>query len=460
MTLLESASQSGRGRFTLIAPLENDTAGRGVRYGLIDESSKINLNSISALGLEDEEAHALLMAIPGMTDQAADNVLDFVDSDTDQRTYSDGETQTKNSGLESLDELLLIPGVTADLLYGEDSNRNGLLDPNEDDGELTYPVDNIDGLLNLGWASYLTVYAKESNLQQDGSTRINLNQALLTELYDQLEDEFGQEIAMFVTAFRMVGPVNPSALSSANAVTTGDAQTDSALEQVATGLSQQMFRVAQGTGGTDGTGNDAGAVTRGGLDLSAGATYSIISLYELVDAQVTVTINGMETTLDSPWQSAGSIATTLPILLEQMTTTTAETIDGRINVNQARKEILTGIPNMPEGLPDKIAAAQVIDAKGAPQSDLLAKRATTGWLLIDGLADLPTMQLLDKYICSRGDVMTVQSVGCFDAGGATTRVEAVIDSTLKPPSVIFRRDLTRLGPGYRSEQLIPTTTAK
>ena len=48
----------------------------------------------------------------------------------------------------------------------------------------------------------------------------------------------------------------------------------------------------------------------------------------------------------------------------------------------------------------------------------------------------------------------------YDAGGATTRVEAVIDSTLKPPSVIFRRDLTRLGPGYRSEQLIPTTTAK
>ena len=75
--------------------------------------------------------------------------------------------------------------------------------------------------------------------------------------------------------------------------------------------------------------------------------------------------------------------------------------------------------------------------------------------MIDGLVDLPTMQVLDQYICARGDVMTVQSVGCFDRGGAVTRIEAVIAATQKPPTVIFRRDLTRLGPGYRIDQLVP-----
>mgnify|MGYP002141358866 CR=1 FL=1 len=61
-------------------------------------------------------------------------------------------------------------------------------------------------------------------------------------------------------------------------------------------------------------------------------------------------------------------------------------------------------------------------------TDLIAQRGTTGWLLIDGLVDLPTMQKLDKSLCARGDVFSVQSIGCFDRGGATTRIEAVIDA--------------------------------
>jgi hypothetical protein len=455
VTLLEATTATDRGRFTIIAPLENDTSGKGIRYGLIDESSKLSINTISALELEEDQEHLMLMAIPGMTDEAAASILDFIDSDTEPRTNSDGETSTKNAACESLDELLLMPSVTPELLYGEDSNRNGVLDPNENDGDLTYPPDDQDDLLDLGFNAYLTIYAKESNLQQDGAERVDLNQPLLTELYDQLESEFGAEIARFVTAFRLNGPDVPSVLSGTTGVTTGDLETDEVLEQVATGLSNQLFRVAQGTGGTDGSGSDAGAVTRAGMDLSAGASTTIVSLYELVDSQVTVTIDGTETTLDSPWQTGGALATTLPTLLEKMSTTSAATIDGRININQARKEVLLAIPGMPEDLPDQIASAQVIDDQGNPLTDLLAQRATTGWLLIDGLADLPTMQVLDKYLCARGDVLTVQSVGCFDRGGAITRIEAVIDATQDPPHVIFRRDLTRLGPGYRIDQLIP-----
>lgn len=457
VTLLESAGTTDRGRFTIIAPLENDTTGKGIRYGLIDESSKLNINAISALGLEEDQEHLMLMAIPGMTDEAADSILDFVDADTDPRASSDGETDTKNAACETLDELLLLTSVTPELLYGEDTNRNGIIDPNENDGAVTYPMDNEDGLLDLGFVAYLTVFSRESNLQQDGSERVDLNQPLLTELYDQLEPEFGTEVARFVTAFRLKGADVPSVVSGLSGVTTGDMETDDALEGIATGLSNQLFRVAQGTGGTDGSGSDGGAVTRAGMDLSLGAATTIVSLYELVDAQVTVEIDGNETTLDSPWQSS-ALAATLPTLLEKMSTTSAATIDGRININQARKEILLGIPGMPEDLPDRIAAAQVIDDQGSPLTDLLAQRATTGWLLIEGLADLPTMQLLDKYLCARGDVMTVQSIGCFDRGGATTRIEAVIDATLKPPTVIFRRDLTRLGPGYRIDQLVPAGT--
>ena len=465
VTLLESASDTGRGRFTLVAPVENDTTGTQLRYGLVDESSKININAITALDLDEDQAHALLLAIPGMTDEAADGILDWVDSDDDERTYG-AESLTyegfeppysaKNGACESIDELLLVSGVTPALLYGEDANRNGLLDPNEDDGVLTSPPDDEDGLLDLGWNSYLTIFSSESNLQQDGTERIDLNQPLLTELYDQLNDEFGAETAMFITAFRLNGPVTPSAVSGSTTASTGDATTDNALQAIGNGIAQQITRVATGSGGgTDGAGSDAGAITRAGMDLSPGAKVTIVSLYELVDSQVTVAIDGTDTTLDSPWSSSGGLATSLPTLLEEMTTTSAATLDGRININQARREVLLGVPGMPADLPDLIASHQLIDADGLPITDLIGQRATTGWLLIDGLADLATMQLLDKYLCARGDVISVQSIGCFDKGGAVTRIEAVIDATQKPPRVIFRRDLTRLGPGYRPDQLVP-----
>ena len=465
VTLLESATDTGRGRFSLVAPVENDPERKQLRFGLVDESSKININAITALDLDEDQSHALLLAIPGMTDEAADGILDWVDSDDDERTYG-AESLTyegfeppysaKNGACESIDELLLVSGVTPELLYGEDANRNGLLDPNEDDGDFTSPADNEDGLLDLGWNAYLTIFSSESNLQQDGKTeRIDLNQPLLTELYDQLNDEYGAETAMFITAFRLNGPVTPSVVAGSTTASTGDATTDDILKAIGNGLAQQITRVATGSGGgTDGAGSDAGGVTRAGMDLSPGAKVTIVSLYELVDAQVTVAIEGTDTTLESPWMTTGALATTLPTLLEQMTTTSATTLDGRININQARREVLLGVPGMPVDLPDKIASHQLIDSDGLPLTELIGQRATTGWLLIDELTDLATMQLLDKYLCARGDVISVQSIGCFDRGGAVTRIEAVIDATQKPPRVIFRRDLTRLGPGYRPDQLI------
>ena len=80
-------------------------------------------------------------------------------------------------------------------------------------------------------------------------------------------------------------------------------------------------------------------------------------------------------------------------------------------------------------------------------------RQTTGWLLINGLTDQLTMRKLDRYLTVRGDVYRVTSVGHFDQGGPLVRVEAVIDGTLVPPRIIFKRDLTHLGPGYRIDQL-------
>ena len=70
----------------------------------------------------------------------------------------------KNSLFDTLDELLIVKDVTLSVLYGEDTNLNGTLDPNEDDGETQLPLDNKDGILDVGWYPYITVYSYEKNV--------------------------------------------------------------------------------------------------------------------------------------------------------------------------------------------------------------------------------------------------------------------------------------------------------
>jgi type II secretory pathway component PulK len=83
----------------------------------------------------------------------------------------------KNAPFESVDELRLVYGATIEMLYGEDINRNGILDPNENDGDISLPLDNSDGRLNKGIAAYVTVYTRQLNTLPDGSPRVNLGNA-------------------------------------------------------------------------------------------------------------------------------------------------------------------------------------------------------------------------------------------------------------------------------------------
>jgi hypothetical protein len=447
ISVTEGIDQRGAGQFTLVAPVENDFTNLAFRYGLINESGKLNINDISALNLTPEQERELLMWIPNMTESLADAILDWVDADDEPRqfgaeseTYSTYEPpySAKNGRCESLDELLKVAGMTYSLLYGEDANRNGLLDPNENDGDRMVPPDNADGILDLGISAYLTVYSKEANLRSDGSARINLNQALLTELYDVLAEEFDEEIATFVVAYRLNGSVNILPLSELGA-TTGDAQTDNLL--------QEMARAVVRGAVSGNTNNDT--VTRGGMDLSRGGSYKFDSLYDLIDAVVEVEIDGVPTELTSPWTSdPASLTTTLPEFFDTFTVTAATSLRGRININSARPEILAGIPNMPEDLPWAIANSPLIGANGQALPDELARRSTTAWLLVDGLADQTTMRQLEPFLTARGSVFRVQSLGHFSQGAPVCRLEAIIDSSTNPAKILSLRDLSSLGAGY------------
>ncbi|HEX6984868.1 MAG TPA: hypothetical protein VF170_05800, partial [Planctomycetaceae bacterium] len=186
--------------------------------------------------------------------------------------------------------------------------------------------------------------------------------------------------------------------------------------------------------------------------------FEVKSLYDLIDREVDIPADeekGIEAeTIVSPWTSSG-ITTDFPLLLDTFSLTETGTFEGRVNVNEARPEVLYGLPGMTPQIADAIVAART-GPSGQPLSEDPDRR-TTAWLVARGIVDLPTMRRLDKFLTGRGDVFKVQSVGYFDGGGPTARVEAVIDGTVTPAKVVFFRDLSDLGRGYAPSQLLPAT---
>jgi type II secretory pathway component PulK len=167
--------QVGKGYFWVLrSNLEDDSE---FDYGLTDEAGKINLNSAS---LE------MLLKLPGMTAELAASIIDWRDEDSDVSTGGAEDEyylllsepyNCKNAAFETVDEILLVKGASEELLYGEDTNLNGLLDENENDGDNSDPSDNRNGRLEGGFYDYVTVYSVEANTDSEGEDRIYLNDA-------------------------------------------------------------------------------------------------------------------------------------------------------------------------------------------------------------------------------------------------------------------------------------------
>ncbi|MGN6385832.1 MAG: helix-hairpin-helix domain-containing protein [Verrucomicrobiota bacterium] len=179
LTYQSEAVPIGDARFWIIGRATNSYILRTDRpsFGLVDEASKLNLNTATS---------EMLQALPGMTADLAAAIIDWRDSDetpTDGGAESDiylrrqPGYQAKNANFETLDELRLLQGGEWNILYGEDANLNGVLDLNENDADQSPPSDNKNGRLDAGILEYVTVYSRESNLRSDGSAKINVTNA-------------------------------------------------------------------------------------------------------------------------------------------------------------------------------------------------------------------------------------------------------------------------------------------
>ncbi len=190
----------GEAWFWLIGRSDREGMGDRVVFGIADEGAKLDLNSATV---------EMLVLLPRMTAELAAAVVDWRDTDSEV-TEGGAEDEVylrlnpayrcKNGAFESVEELRWVLGMTQEILYGEDTNLNGVLDLNENDGDESPPPDNRDGRLDPGLMEYVTVWTRPASVQLDGTALVDVNEEGRTNLTSLLTEELGTDRANGVLA--------------------------------------------------------------------------------------------------------------------------------------------------------------------------------------------------------------------------------------------------------------------
>ena len=190
------AVQVGDGAFWILKPTGDDD--RAYYYGITDEAAKVNLNTAPV---------DMLSRLPGMTAEFAASIVDW--RDTDSTVTSGGAEneyylmlpdpyECKNGPLETVEELFLVRGATKDIIFGQDVNRNGILDVGESDNPLGGMFSSSGAHLFRGIINYVTVYSAEpaasstsassssSTSASSGTRIVNVNDPMSGALTDLL----------------------------------------------------------------------------------------------------------------------------------------------------------------------------------------------------------------------------------------------------------------------------------
>ena len=289
-------------------------------------------------------------------------------------------------------------GITRDLLYGNDWNRNGTQDADE----------ATSAGFDRGWSAYLTVHSREMNSDPTGKPFVYLMNHDMNQLYNDLTTGLGDESAdltKFIIMYRQYGGKQQSLGSSLAA---------------ALGIS--------GGGNSSNTPSVDGDLSSFTLDLTkSGSAGKINSIFDLVNAAVTMSMTDPNTkqqvqvVYSSPLSDLSKQRDLLPKLFAVATltdTTVNSEIPPRININTAPAAVLGTLPFSDVDL-QKILSTRPTLGSG----DLLGNPIyqTPSWLLTEAQVDINVLRTLDSLITTRTQVFRVQSVGYFEGKGPAVR---------------------------------------
>jgi type II secretory pathway component PulK len=443
---MEGTGQGGK--FTLVAPIDPDhpTSGGLYRPGVTCEAGKININAAMKRDATGAQLFGMLSKLPNMPPELAAAIVDWVDSNYD--IYIDGDSgpigcedeyysalsppsRCKNGPLDSLDELLLVRGMTRELLYGVDLNKNGISDADEANS----------GSTDRGFSAFLTVHSREANRDATGQPLINLNGDDLTVLSDKLAPLIDPNLLKFIILFRQNGATSStgtsqSLVASLTAVVqsvTGTSTTTTA--RVTTTQTTQNSSTQQTT-------TEPGDLSSYEVDLTKAGSKKFTSLLDLVGSTVTVKSGQKSIVFTSPLLDPTTLGEAMTTLYQLTSLNDDPEIPARINVNTAPREVLMCLDGLTEENVEAIIQARPSWGSDTPSADF----QSIVWLVSQAKLSMTTLKSLEKVVTVRSQVFHMQVVGQFESGkGPTARVEAIVDANFGRPRIVYYRDWSELG---------------
>ena len=190
----------GRGKFSVLRAGTADEGG-GVKFGVSDEESRLNVN---VAGVEQ------LTNLFGLTADVAAAIVDWRDGDS---AVSPGGAESpyyeslqppylpRNAEFQTLRELLMVRGITPELLLGETPmTRDALPAATGESGSLSASTAAADVSPESGWAAALTAHSSVEDVDASGVERINVQTADIAALTGIRG--LTSEIARAVVAYR------------------------------------------------------------------------------------------------------------------------------------------------------------------------------------------------------------------------------------------------------------------
>ena len=426
--------------------------------GPLDEGAKLNINVATSTQLTN---------IPNMTPDVVDAIVDWRDADdnvqglgAESDYYSNRSLgyKPRNGNFRSFAELELVAGAWPQYVRGEDWNLNGRLDPNENDGNKSFPNDKPDGKLDGGWSKFLTATSVQSPMSLSGEEKLPLKGADPESLTKRLGIDADQAKAL--ATYGNQANAKPEAL-------------------IATPLSQLTATGGtggtSGTGGTGGTGGGSGSTggkgggstggsgstgggrgtgsggsgggSSGGMSVSTGGGAQSVSGGAAggrgsTSAGGSSSAGGGSSGRSSSGRSSGGTggasavadltnAQLRAVLRETTADDFTKPVPGRMNINTVPDSVLKEVLEIDPRLADAIIARRRAKPEG-----------------ITSLADLSDMSGINPTVLTQlatqfdvtSSVYTVTSRGRAASTSAEVEIEAVIDKSQLPAKIISYRE--------------------
>jgi DNA uptake protein ComE-like DNA-binding protein len=184
----------GRGTYSVLRRGRDDEGG-GVIYGVSDEESRLNVNTANNTTLTKIQGLGpdVATAIRGWRGQGTAAEKDYYM--TLQPPYS-----PRNGPFPTIREMLMVRGVTPDLLFGKDVHGDGLLEDLSDNPKDAAKYQDGVTTADLGWAALLTANSGVKNVNAAGTDRVDIQSADETALANV--NGISRDIAHAIVAYR------------------------------------------------------------------------------------------------------------------------------------------------------------------------------------------------------------------------------------------------------------------